>query len=85
MAVVVHRVESIQYDGTNGTFIATEWLTGVTLGSDDGQTLALRDADDNPISVEAGGWVIRAGTNHGMLSVHTDEQYQRQWVEVTEA
>lgn len=38
---VAQKVEALAYDGTNGQYIADEWLDDVAVSSDDGETLVL--------------------------------------------
>lgn len=64
MPFVVAKLESIQYDGTNGQYIADTFLSGTTLGSDDGQLLQLLDGMNDP-QVHLGDWVIRRAVDAG--------------------
>jgi hypothetical protein len=59
---ITDRLEAVQYDGTNGEFIADEFLSGTTLLSDDGQLLRLADGTNDP-EVPLGNWVIRRAIN----------------------
>jgi len=58
LSFVVDRLEAVQYDGTNGQFIASEFLSNTTLDSDDGQLLRLLDGANDP-QAHLGWWVIR--------------------------
>ncbi|MEU5769791.1 hypothetical protein ABZ782_28140 [Streptomyces asoensis] len=58
MESVIPKMDAVQYDGTNGRFIAEEFLSGTTLGSDDGQLLQLIDGQQDP-QIYLGDWVIR--------------------------
>ncbi|MGW0942895.1 hypothetical protein ACWD4O_10135 [Streptomyces sp. NPDC002623] len=61
---ITDRLETIQYDGTNGQFIATEFLDNTTVLSDDGQLLRLVDGNNDP-QVYLGDWVIRRALGGG--------------------
>lgn len=78
MAFVIPRLEAVQYDGTNGESIASEFLTGMTVGSDDGQVLQLVDGMNDP-QINRGDWVIRRPTSAGRfqyLGAYSDTDFQ---------
>lgn len=41
MPFIAPRIEAMEYDGTNGEFIASEWLGDTKFISDDGETLVM--------------------------------------------
>jgi hypothetical protein len=61
---ITDRLEAIQYDGTNGEFLAGEFLDNTTILSDDGQVLRLVDGTNDPV-VPLGDWVIRRALGGG--------------------
>ncbi len=83
MAIVVPYKESIQYDGTNGTFIIDTWLNGeVTLVSDTGTTLTWQNFEESTKSVTTGGWLIKETGAFGDPQTYTNAQYQAYYVEL---
>jgi len=85
MPVITSRLEAVQYDGTNGAFIASEFLSSTTVGSDDGQLLALVDGTNDP-QVRLGWWVIRQAISVGLfqyLGTYNDDDYQARYAELT--
>jgi hypothetical protein len=75
---VIQRLEAVQYDGTNGTHIATEFLSATTVGSDDGQLLQLVDETQDPL-VPLGHWVVRRTTaagQHRYVGAYSDADFQ---------
>ncbi|MGW0943651.1 hypothetical protein ACWD4O_14045 [Streptomyces sp. NPDC002623] len=66
MPFVVERLEAVQYDGTNGTFIANEFLSNTTIESDDGQLLSLVDGTNDP-QIRLNHWVIRQALGGGQF------------------
>ncbi|HEY6114783.1 MAG TPA: hypothetical protein VI172_02390 [Candidatus Dormibacteraeota bacterium] len=78
MPFVIERLESVQYDGTNGPYIATQFLSRTTLGSDDGQLLQLVDGMQDP-QVHRGYWVVRRTIGVGrfeFVGAFSDADYQ---------
>ena len=79
MPSVIENLESVQYDGTNGQFIAEVFLGGgTTVDSDDGETLQLVDGSSDP-AVHLGSWVIRRTVGVGryqLVRVCTDAAYE---------
>jgi hypothetical protein len=55
---ITDRLEAIQYDGTNGQYIASEFLSNTVVVSDDGQILRLSDGTNDP-DIAVNNWVIR--------------------------
>ncbi|MFF5759684.1 hypothetical protein [Streptomyces longwoodensis] len=75
---VTDRFEAVQYDGTNGAYIAGEFLTNTTLDSDDGELLSLTDGTNDP-RVRLGQWVIRQAVSVGQFQfrgVYSDADFQ---------
>jgi hypothetical protein len=63
---VIERLEAVQYDGTNGDYIASTWLSNTTLDSDDGQLLQLVDGMQDP-RIPLGSWVLRRTASVGLF------------------
>lgn len=83
MAHVVPYRESIQYDGTNGTYIISTWLNGsVTLISDTGSVLTWENNESVQRNIPVGGWVIKDNGDNYDPSGRTNTQYHNEWVEV---
>ncbi len=83
MALVVPYMESIQYDGTNGSYIVNTWLNGaVTLVSDNGATLVWENVEEYTRSVSVNGWLVKQTGNEGDPSPYTNAQYTAQYVEL---
>lgn len=57
MPNIVQPYYSIQYDGTNGEYIAGTWCTGIEFVSDTGTELTFNGAYSNT-KVQLGQWVI---------------------------
>ncbi|SFD14533.1 hypothetical protein [Streptomyces aidingensis] len=81
MAAVTQRYSSIQYDGTNGAHIVTEWLEYADLISDDGQMLRFR-SNDQDHAVPVGHWLIRTPRPRFFHESMDAADYARYWVEV---
>ncbi|MFD5425203.1 hypothetical protein [Streptomyces sp. NPDC127084] len=84
MPAVIERLESVQYDGTNGEHIATEFLDGMSVGSDDGHLLQLVDGMNDPL-VRLGDWVIRRavpGGRHQYAAACSDADYAAMYTEL---
>lgn len=80
MPYVFQYKESIQYDGTNGSYIIHDWLhDSVTLVSDTGTELAW--LGDNPRSVPLNGWVLKDVGSNTDPQNFTDVDYQAYWTE----
>ncbi|NUL03607.1 hypothetical protein HRW07_10235 [Streptomyces lunaelactis] len=79
MPSVIEKLESVQYDGTNGSYIAETFLGGgTTVGSDDGRVLQLVDGMNDP-TVPLGHWLIRRAAGAGRwqyVGVRSDADYQ---------
>jgi hypothetical protein len=78
---ITSRLEAVQYDGTNGQSIASEFLSGTTLLSDDGQLLRLVDGTNDP-EIPLGYWVIRQAISVGLfqyLGVYSDADLQARY------
>lgn len=82
MPIVTPKLESLQYDGTNGTFITETWLVSVTSVSDDGQTLVFRNMEGSEYTLQAGDWVVCAAGNRLFPQIVTEVDYATYWVEI---
>lgn len=81
MQSVIERLDAVQYDGTNGEFIASEFLSNTTLGSDDGQLLQMVDGMQDP-QIPVGHWVIRRTVSVGLFlfaGAFSDADYQARY------
>jgi len=82
MAFVTERLESAQYDGTNGAALV-EWLDGsYSVVSDDGQLLILRDGEGTRKRIRLNGWLVR-DSSRNLLWHGGNAQYNANWVAVT--
>ncbi|MFG3510257.1 hypothetical protein ACGF5F_32695 [Streptomyces sp. NPDC047821] len=83
MPYIVPREEAVIYDGTNGAYIANEWLGDATLVSDSGQVLRLKIDGWPPIQydVPLGYYVLRyyGRTFHQAISA---QDYTQNWLEL---
>lgn len=82
MPIVTPKTESIQYDGTNGSFITGEWLSVITLVSDDGQRLVFTNLEGSEYTLQVGDWVLRTPGNRMFPQVVTAADYEALWVEI---
>lgn len=83
MALVVPYRESIQYDGTNGTYIINTWLGGtVTLISDTGTTLTWENFEESIRSVNTGDWVLKSEPGDQDPQPWPAAQYTARFVEL---
>lgn len=81
MPLITSRLEAVQYDGSNGQYIATQFLSNTTLDSDDGQVLQLVDGTNDP-RIRLGWWVIRQAISVGLfqyLGTYNDADYQARY------
>ncbi|MFJ4617432.1 hypothetical protein [Streptomyces sp. NPDC088812] len=81
MPFAVPRLEAVQYDGTNGQFLADDFLSGTTLLSDDGQLLRLVDGTNDP-EIPLGYWLIRQAISVGLfqyIGVYSDADFQARY------
>lgn len=81
---VVERLEAIQYDGSNGSFIVDTWLewpayaggpawpNGTGVVSDDGETLEIYVEEYATQEVHKSDWVLRSPDAHSGWSTVTD-------------
>lgn len=83
MPFVTAKYEAIVYDGTNGQYIATQWLDSATLVTDDGQTLVLEIAGWPPsqFQIPLGHYVLRYYGKSFYQPV-SPEDYAQNWVEI---
>ncbi len=83
MALVVPYKESIQYDGTNGSYIIDTWLGGaVTLLSDTGTTLTWRNYEESVRSVNVNGWLVKGVVNDSDPGSYTNTDYAAYFLEL---
>ncbi|MFH8805470.1 hypothetical protein ACH4F6_39015 [Streptomyces sp. NPDC017936] len=78
---ITDRLEAIQYDGTNGEHIATEFLSNTTVASDDGQILRLVDGTNDP-EIALDNWVIRRALGGGLymyLGTYPDADFKARY------
>ncbi|MFI1371355.1 hypothetical protein ACH4UY_04995 [Streptomyces longwoodensis] len=82
---VRERIDAVQYDGTNGEFIGTEFLSRTRVDSDDGEVLQLIDDAIDPL-VRKGCWVVRRAQGGGrfeFLGVFSQEDYEERFAPLT--
>jgi hypothetical protein len=82
---VRERIEAVQYDGTNGTYIGEEFLSRTRVDSDDGEVLRLVD-DANDPTVRLGCWVVRRAQGGGrfeFLGAFSQEDYEERFAPLT--
>lgn len=85
MPFVTPRMDSIQYDGTNGAHIAGVWCTGIALVSDTGTVLTYTDRDGYERAANLGDWFVINSVTDGYPTVLPTEGYQRHFVEIPES
>lgn len=83
MPLVVQPFYSIQYDGTNGSYIAGTWCTGITFVSDTGTVFTYHMYDGNR-TVNIGEWVVIDVVSCIEPSVFTPGDYAARYVELFE-
>lgn len=81
MAFVVNRLESLKYDGTNGSFIVGDWLADCELESDDGSLLKFRHNTTDLYEVPLNEWVLRGGAQN-FVGTCADDAYQIRYIEL---
>lgn len=85
MTLVVPYKESIQYDGTNGTFIIDTFLDGsVDFVSDNGTTLVWENFEEATRNVSVGGWVLKTSDNDGDPESITNANYLEHYRDLPE-
>ncbi|MFE3484823.1 hypothetical protein ACIQ1S_09365 [Streptomyces griseus] len=84
MAIVTRKFESVQYNGTNGTYIANTWLTDMQLISDTGNLLTLGSGEDR-YPVPNGWWVVRDSGATRLLTYCSPAEYASSWAPVMTA
>jgi len=83
MALVVPYRESIQYDGTNGSYIIDTWLSGsVTLISDTGTTLTWENFEESVNHVDINGWLTKFEVSDQDPQGWSNANYLSQFVEL---
>lgn len=86
MTTVTKKYDSIQYDGTNGSYIAGTWNTYITFVSDNGTTFVYQDGDDTNRNVSVGNWLTQQmGVGDSFPALETNSEYLARWVPVPEA
>lgn len=81
MPTVTARLESAQYDGTNGATLV-EWLDGsYTVISDDGQLLVMKDGEGTRKRIRLNGWLVR-DANRNLLWHGGNAAYMANWAVV---
>jgi hypothetical protein len=84
MSTLAPKLDSLQYDGTNGTYIAETYLDGAVYSvySDTGTVLTLVEGGENFTVIPLNGWVVRALWNSGPYWTGSNTTYLAQWAEV---
>lgn len=85
MPAVTTRRSSIQYDGTNGSFIAGTWCTAITFVSDSGTVFVYKDIDNNNQTVNLDEWLVITQVTDGYPTIQTPSNYADNFVEIPEA
>lgn len=78
MPTVVQYHESIQYTGSNGSYICGTWAD-LDLVSDNGTTLTFSDGSAEQSSVTSGGWLIKSQPFPEFVDVKTNTAYLDGW------
>ncbi len=86
MPTLVQKLDSLQYDGTNGTYIAETYLDGniYSVYSDTGTVLTLLETNpggDSYVTISLNNWVIRALWNNFIYWHGSNSAYLAQWAE----
>lgn len=82
MPEVVQPLYSIQYDGTNGEYIAGTWCTGIGFVSDTGTVFTYSDGDHVNREVNLNEWLVIWGTPAGDPMVFTPSDYAARFFEL---
>jgi len=84
MPTLVQKLDSLQYDGTNGTYIADTYLDGnvFSVYSDTGTVLTLIEGGENYTVIPLNGWVIRTLWSNLPYWTGTNTAYLAQWAEI---
>lgn len=85
MPTVTGRKTSIQYDGTNGAFIAGTWDTGIGFVSDTGTVLTYSDRDNAHQTADLNQWLIVNSVDDGYPIVMDTVEYQVYFAEIPDA
>lgn len=83
MPRIVQPLNSIQYDGTNGSYIVGTWCTGIQLVSDTGIELSFT-GDGTNYTVQVGEWLVVWGTQAFDPMIFTQAQYESRYYELPE-
>jgi len=85
MPKIVDPYYSIQYDGTNGEYIAGTWCTGVTFVSDTGTLFTFFNNDGGYTrTANLNDWLVVWGPSSGELMVFTPAGYAARYYELPE-
>lgn len=76
---------SIQYDGTNGSYIAGTWNTAITFVSDTGTVFTYQDSDTYNQTADLNDWLIANQVSDGYPTVMSPSEYAEYFVEIPEA
>jgi hypothetical protein len=82
---VRERIDAVQYDGTNGTEIASQFLSRTRVDTDDGEVLQLIDDANDPL-IRKGCWVVRRAQGGGRfeyVGTFTQEDYEERFAPLT--
>ena len=82
MPAVTNRQTSIQYDGTNGAYIAGTWCTAITFASDTGTVLTYQDRDGYDRTASLNDWLIISQVTDGYPNVQSPAGYAERFVEI---
>jgi hypothetical protein len=85
MPRIVQPYYSIQYDGTNGEYIAGTWCTGITFVSDTGTLLTYTENQNNhTFTINLNDWVIVWGAEATDPWTCTPAAYAARYYELPE-
>lgn len=83
MAIVTQYAESLQYNGSNGTFICGTWAN-VNLVSDTGSVLVYEDGNTDQFTVNNGEWLIKVLPFGEPTNILTNTQYEARYTKLHE-
>jgi hypothetical protein len=85
MPTIVQPYHSIQYDGTNGSYIFGTWCTRIPFVSDTGTILTYLQYDGDPRTVNLGEWVVVDVFDTIEPQIYTQSGYAARFYELPEA
>lgn len=86
MPEVVQPLYSIQYDGTNASYVCGTWNTAISLFSDNGTEMVFADGDNGSHhAVELGEWLVQGYPAEIVPTVFTDAQYEDRYRDLPQA